>query len=125
MAIQSKMNFETEETLMILREIDIKSHMTQRELSSRLGLSLGKINFLIKAMIENGLIKVENFKNSSNKSSYLYLLTPMGAEEKTKQTYKFLKRKMQEYEKLEVEIKQLKEEVSFSDLPDKGRNIIL
>ncbi|MEN6489270.1 MAG: MarR family EPS-associated transcriptional regulator [Smithella sp.] len=110
---------------MVLREIGINPQLTQRELSSRLGLSLGKINFLIKVMIKKGLIKAENFKNSSNKRAYLYLLTPIGVEEKTKQTYQFLKRKMQEYEKLEVEINQLKKEVSFSDLSDKDRDIIL
>ncbi len=125
MAIQRKMNSEAEETLMVLREIGINPQLTQRELSSRLGLSLGKINFLIKAMIEKGYIQAKNIKNSSNKSSYLYLLTPMGVEEKTKQTYHFLERKMQEYEKLEIDIKQLKKEVSFSDLSDKDRNIVL
>lgn len=95
------------------------------ELSSRLGLSLGKINFLIKAMIEKGLIKVENFKNSSNKSAYLYLLTPMGIEEKAKTTYRFLKRKIEEYEKLETEIKQLKMETGHYDLPAEDHNDIL
>jgi len=83
---------------MVLREIDAEPQLTQRELSLRLGFSLGKINFLIKAMIEKGLIKAENFKNAKNKSAYLYVLTPMGIEEKAKTTYRFLKRKMEEYE---------------------------
>ncbi len=125
MAIHLKKNSEVEETLMVLREIDTKPQLTQRELSARLGLSLGKINFLIKAMIEKGLIKTENFKNSKNKNAYLYVLTPMGIEEKTKTTYRFLKRKIDEYEKLEIEIKQLKKEVGHHDFPDKGRNSIL
>lgn len=125
MTIQQKMKIETEESLMVLREIGANPQLTQRELSSRLGLSLGKINFLMKAMIEKGLIKAENFKNSSNKSAYLYLLTPMGIEEKTKKTYQFLKRKMQEYEKLEIEIKQLKEEAGYPDLPIEDRDNIL
>jgi EPS-associated MarR family transcriptional regulator len=125
MVIQRKMNSEAEETLMVFREIGAKSQLTQRELSSRLGFSLGKINFLIKAMIEKGFIKVESFKNSRNKSAYLYVLTPMGIEEKAKTTYRFLKRKIEEYEKLETEIRQLKKEVGISDLPVEGRDDIL
>jgi EPS-associated MarR family transcriptional regulator len=124
MAIQRKNNSETEESLMILREIDAKPQLTQRELSSRLGFSLGKINFLIKAMIEKGLIKAESFKNSNNKSAYLYVLTPIGIEEKAKTTYRFLKRKIEEYEKLELEITQLKREVGFSDITVEGRDNI-
>jgi len=105
----------TEESLMLLRTISENPQITQRELSSRLGLSLGKINFLMKSLIEKGFIKANNFKNSNNKISYLYLLTPAGIEEKTKITYRFLKRKMEEYEKLENEIRHLKEEVDLLD----------
>ena len=122
---QQKMKLETEESLMVLREIGVNPQLTQRELSSRLGLSLGKINFLMKALIEKGLIKAENFKNSSNKSAYLYFLTPLGIEEKAKTTYRFLKRKIEEYEKLEIEIKQLKKEVGHPDLSFEDRDDIL
>jgi EPS-associated MarR family transcriptional regulator len=125
MSIQHKINFETEESLLVLREIDANPQLTQRELSSRLGLSLGKINFLIKALIEKGWIKADNFKNSKHKSAYLYFLTPMGIEEKAKATYRFLKRKMKDYEKLEIEIKQLKKEVGFSNLQVEGHDNIL
>jgi EPS-associated MarR family transcriptional regulator len=125
MTTQQKKNYETEESLQVLREIDANPKLTQRELSSRLGLSLGKINFLMRALIEKGLIKAENFKNSSNKSAYLYFLTPLGIEEKAKTTYRFLKRKIEEYEKLEIEIQQLKKEVGSSDLPVEGRDNIL
>ena len=114
MVIHRKEKTEIEETLMILREIGTNPQLSQRELSSRLGLSLGKINFLLKAMITRGLVKAENFKNSSNKRAYLYLLTPLGIEAKAKTTYRFLKRKMEEYEKLEIEIEQLKKEVGHS-----------
>ena len=120
-----KIDLETEEALSVLREIDAYPEMTQRTLSSRLGLSLGKINFLVKALIEKGLIKAENFKNSKNKSAYLYSLTPTGFEEKTKSTYLFLKRKTEEYERLEVEIKQLKKEAGVVDLPGNIQNNIL
>lgn len=110
MSLQPPDHIENEEVLRILREIKKSPEMTQRELSSRLGISLGKVNFLLKAMIERGLVKVENFKTSTNKKAYLYFLTPSGIEEKARTTYFFLKRKMQEYEQLENEIRQLTEE---------------
>ena len=119
-----KIDLETEEALRVLREIEADPEMTQRALSLRLGLSLGKINFLVKALIEKGLIKAENFKNSKNKSAYLYSLTPHGLEEKTKATYHFLKRKIEEYERLEVEIKQLKKEAGVVDIPGNIQNNI-
>jgi EPS-associated MarR family transcriptional regulator len=75
-------------------------------------------------MIEKGFVKADNFKNSKNKSAYLYFVTPSGIEEKAKITYHFLKRKMEEYEKLEIEIKVLKEEASHSDLPIEDRDNI-
>lgn len=100
-----------EETLHIFREIDRSSELTQRGLSSQLGISLGKINFLINALIGKGFIKVENFQKSSNKIAYLYNLTPRGIEEKSRMTFLFLKRKTQEYEQLEQEIRQLQAEV--------------
>jgi EPS-associated MarR family transcriptional regulator len=115
---------DTEESLMLMRAIDANPQLTQRELSSRLGLSLGKINFLIKAMIEKGFVKANNFKNSNNKIAYLYLITPSGIEEKTKITYLFLKRKINEYEKLEEEIRQLKKEVNSEDHPVEERGNI-
>ena len=112
MSPPNKANFESEEILKLLREIEYTSEMTQRELSSRVGVSLGKVNFLLKAMIDKGHIKVDNFRNYKNKSAYLYYLTPKGIEEKAKITYRFLRRKLREYEELEQEIKRLKREVS-------------
>ncbi|PKN76956.1 MAG: MarR family EPS-associated transcriptional regulator [Deltaproteobacteria bacterium HGW-Deltaproteobacteria-10] len=119
------MNPVSEETLMVLKEVSVTPQLSQRELSSRLGFSLGKINFLIKAMIEKGLIKAESFKNSKNKIAYLYVLTPTGIEEKTRTTYHFLKRKIDEYEKLEREIQQLKKEVDCPDIPNEDLDSIL
>ena len=119
-----KIDLETEEALRVLREIEADPEMTQRALSLRLGLSLGKINFLVKALIEKGLIKAENFKNSKNKSAYLYSLTPHGIEQKTKAAYLFLKRKIEQYEKLEAQIKQLKKEAGVVDMPGNIRNNI-
>jgi len=108
---------DNEEALQIIREIDRSPETSQRELSSRLGISLGKVNFLINALIGKGFVKVENFKKSSNKIAYLYNLTPRGIEEKTRMTYHFLKRKTQEYEQLEQEIRQLQAEVRLSGAP--------
>jgi len=101
-----------EEILKVLCLLKDNPEITQRELSSRLGLSLGKTNFLVRAVIHRGLVKVQNFKNSQNKNAYLYYLTPSGIEEKARTTYFFLKRKMREYEQLEKEIRQLREEAS-------------
>ena len=103
---------QSEEILKVLRLLKDNPEMTQRELSSRLGLSLGKTNFLMRAVINRGLVKVRNFKNSQNKNAYLYYLTPSGIEEKARTTYFFLKRKMREYEQLEEEIRQLRKEAS-------------
>jgi len=117
MSVQTFDQLEKEEALHIFREINRSPKMTQRELSSRLGISLGKVNFLINALIRKGFVKVENFKKSRNKTAYLYCLTPGGIEEKSRMTYLFLKRKMREYEQLELEIQQLREEVRASGAP--------
>jgi len=119
---------EKEEAFHIIREINRSPEMTQRELSSRLGISLGKVNILINALIRKGFVKVDNFKKSSNKIAYLYNLTPRGIEEKSRMTCFFLKRKMREYEQLELEIRQLREEVRTSASPaeeqDQSCNIL-
>lgn len=108
---QETNDFESTEVVRLLREIEKTPEMTQRQLSSRLGISLGKVNFLIKALIDKGFIKLTNFKNANNKYAYLYVLTPHGIEEKAIITYRFLKRKMKEYDELEEEIRMLKEEL--------------
>ncbi len=110
-----------DEILKLLREIKKSPAMTQRELSSRLGISLGKVNFLLNALIRKGFVKAHNFKNSHNKKAYLYILTPHGLEEKAKVTYQFLKRKMEEYERLESEIRELKKEVQDLGLTEEGQ----
>lgn len=97
-----------DEQFEILRAIDKKSNMTQRDLSNSLGFSLGKINYCINALKDKGFIKIGNFNKSKNKIKYAYVLTPKGISEKTKLTYNFLKRKMKEYEELQQEIKKIK-----------------
>jgi len=99
------------EVINILREIQESPEVTQRELSSRAGISLGKVNFLVNALVKKGLVKVRNFKKSNNKYGYIYLLTPHGLEEKTRITGQFLKRKIIEYKQLEKEIIRLKKEI--------------
>ncbi|MFH2119998.1 MAG: MarR family EPS-associated transcriptional regulator [Pseudomonadota bacterium] len=120
MTFQTSNQRENEEALHIFREIDKSPELTQRELSSRLGISLGKVNFLINALIRKGFVKVENFKKSSNKTAYFYCMTPGGIEEKSRMTYHFFKRKMREYEQLELEIRQLQEEVQTNGAPSQG-----
>lgn len=115
----NKLNIEPEYTFKALKILEKNSSPTQRELSSNLNLSLGKINFLIRSLAEKGWIKVERFKNSKNKSAYLYYLTPKGFEEKARLTSNYLARKIQEYEKLEVEISRLKKELDESEFPKK------
>lgn len=86
-------------------------HMSQRELSEHLGVSLGKTNYCLKALVAKGWVKVQNFKNSKNKLTYAYLLTPSGIEEKARVTLRYLKYKMQEYDELKTAVEELKREV--------------
>ena len=115
MTMQKEKKIETDEMLRLLRVVKENPQMTQRDLSFSIGVSLGKVNFLMKAMIDKGFIKAQNFRNARNKTAYLYNLTPSGLEAKARITYHFLKRKMAEYEKLEKEIQQLKTEVENFD----------
>jgi len=89
-------------------------------LSHKLGISLGKVNFLLNALIRKGFVKAHNFKNSYNKKAYLYMLTPHGLEEKAKVTYRFFKRKLEEYERLESEIRELREEIQDLGITAEG-----
>ena len=100
-----------ERQLDALRLLETNPEMTQRELAEALGVSLGAANYCLKALVEKGWLKLENFQNNPKKLGYLYLLTPMGIAAKTALTARFLKRKLAEYEALEAEIEQLKSEV--------------
>jgi EPS-associated MarR family transcriptional regulator len=92
----------------ILKILEANPEISQRDLARALGVSLGRTNFCLKALIEIGLLKATNFRNSSNKLAYMYLLTPKGIEEKSVITARFLKIKMQEYANLEAEIEELR-----------------
>ena len=99
----------------ILKSLEQDSYFTQRQLSNNLGVSLGKVNYCIKSLIEKGFIKVNNFRNNKNKIQYSYLLTPKGIEEKAKLTLDFIKIKTQEYDTLKQEIESLKQEAKNMD----------
>jgi EPS-associated MarR family transcriptional regulator len=101
----------TEVHLKILKHIESNPHISQRQLAQELGVSVGKINYCVQALITKGLVKAGNFKRSSSKMSYLYLLTSAGVEEKTKLTASFLKRKIAEHKKITQEIAQLKRDM--------------
>ncbi len=92
----------------VLHILEENPTITQRELAKKLGISLGGVNFCLKALIDIGHIKINNFKKNSNKTPYLYLLTPIGLSKKMILATGFLKRKMDEYEALKLEIDSLK-----------------
>jgi len=92
----------------LLRKLELNPHYTQRELSREMGVSLGKVNYCMKKLTEKGWVKLTNFSRSSNKFGYAYLLTPSGIEEKSRLTFSFLKIKLEEFDILKDEIRQLK-----------------
>ena len=96
----------------VMQVLDKNPHASQRELAAELGVSLGAVNFCLKALVEKGMVKVENFVRSNNKASYAYFLTPKGVYEKGEITAQFLKRKQAEYALLKTEIEALQAEVA-------------
>ena len=112
-----KMTPKTQEIhLKVLRHLEDNPNITQRKLAEELGISLGKTNYCLKALISKGMVKAKNFKNNANKRAYLYILTPKGIETKARISVKFLHRKIQEYEALSQEIEQLKSEIDASEV---------
>ena len=100
----------------LLKYLADNPEASQRDVALHLGVSIGKVNYCIQALVELGWVKVQNFKNSRRKSAYLYLLTPDGIEQKVSVTVRFLQRKLVEYDHLAHEIQQLRAEVG-SALP--------
>jgi EPS-associated MarR family transcriptional regulator len=92
----------------VMQLLEENPDMTQRELAEKLGISVGGLNYCLKALMTKGLVKMKNFGNSKNKFGYVYVLTPGGMTEKAAITQRFLKRKMEEYEALKAEIEALK-----------------
>jgi EPS-associated MarR family transcriptional regulator len=98
--------------LRILRLLEQNPEMSQRGIAGELGVSLGGVNYALKALIERGFVKAGNFGRSENKTAFLYLLTPAGLAQKSALATSFLRRKLVEYEALKQEIESLKREVS-------------
>lgn len=101
----------TSDDLNVLRHLESEQKVSQRELSSSLNISLGKVNFIIRALIEKGIVKAQNFKNNKNKRAYAYYITKEGIQEKSKLTVKFFQRKMSEYDSLKKELRILEAEI--------------
>jgi EPS-associated MarR family transcriptional regulator len=94
----------------ILKLLEANPRASQRDIARELGFSLGKVNYCLKALIDRGLVKANNFRRSEQKGAYLYLLTPRGIEEKTRVTVRFLRRKLEEYEALKHELAELQQD---------------
>jgi EPS-associated MarR family transcriptional regulator len=96
--------------LELMRLLNTRPEVSQREVASSLGMSLGKANYCLRALMAKGFVKAQNYRNSTNKMAYFYLLTPSGIAAKAEMTRDFLARKVKEYEELRLEIEQLKKE---------------
>ena len=96
----------------LLQLLEANPHASQRELANALGISLGKANYCLNALMERGLVKARNFTNSRNKRAYMYYLTPQGLQEKARVTVRFFRQRMQEYEALQQEIETLRRDAA-------------
>jgi len=115
--LNNRAKIQDEARFKILRLLHENPELTQRELGERVGISLGAVNYCLRALIERGLVKASNFSRTPNKLGYAYVLTPGGIAEKTLLTGRFLKRKVEEYEALRLEIDILSQEwIIGSDL---------
>lgn len=94
----------------ILKRLEAKPEISQRELAKELGISLGKVNYCLKALVEKGLLKINRCRENPNKGAYFYLITPKGIKEKARVTLEFLRTKTKEYEMLTKEIEELRRE---------------
>lgn len=105
----------------ILKILEADPQASQRRIADQLGISLGRVNYCLQALIKKGLVKANNFRNSTNKRAYLYLLTPRGIDEKARVTARFLRVKMDEYEILKRELEELQREAAALDTPRAAR----
>lgn len=97
----------TEVSYRVLKILESEPAITQRALAERLGVSVGKVNYCLKALMEKGLIKSRNFKNSSRKIQYMYVLTPRGVRERLRVALAFMRRKSEEYDEIRLDIERL------------------
>ena len=106
--------------LRVLRALEANPELSQRQIAAELGVSLGGVNYALKALVERGFVKAGNFRKSGNKVAYLYVLTPQGVAEKASLAAAFLGRKLEEYEVLKQEIESLKSEVRSDESGKRG-----
>lgn len=97
----------------VLRVLEQRPEISQREMAEDVGIALGKVNYILNALTEKGLVKMRNFRNSENKLRYAYVLTPAGLRAKADLTAGFLRRKLAEYEALKVEIESVQGEMEL------------
>ena len=102
----------------LLKILSEDSSLTQREMSRRMGISLGKLNYCLTELAKKGFVKIHRFKDSSNRTKYIYLLTPRGMEEKTRVATNFLKSKVREYEEIKKVIRELSQEIEGKESKD-------
>ena len=105
---------------LVMKYINDTQKISQRELSQSLNISLGKVNYILRALINKGIVKARNFTNSKNKRAYAYYLTSKGLHEKAKLTVSFFDRKSREYDKLKAELRELEKEIKVTQLDKKN-----
>ena len=120
--MDNRSNKNKDDDIYMLRYLEKKQEVSQREIAQHLGISLGKVNFILNALVEKGIIKAKNFKNNKNKRAYTYFLTPEAIKEKAKMTLGFFKRKNNEYDNLKIELRLLEKEVETSKATLSGAN---
>ena len=108
--------------LRVLRALEANSELSQRQLAAELGVSLGGVNYALKALFQRGFVKAQNFRKSGAKSAYLYVLTPKGVAEKMSLASAFLGRKLEEYEVLRQEIEALRGELNTSGSGEEAKS---
>ena len=96
----------------LLKLLEEKPNLTQRQMAKEMGVSLGKFNYCLKELVKKGFVKVDRFTSSENKAAYMYLLTPKGIEEKVRVTHGFLQRKLIEFDDIRKQIEELRQEMS-------------
>jgi EPS-associated MarR family transcriptional regulator len=106
----------------VLKQLETNPAISQRELADAMGVSLGRANYCLRALIEKGLVKVDNFRRKDNKLAYAYLLTPAGIADKVAVTRRFLQRKLTEYDVLKAEIEALRREVGADEIRRQSAN---
>ena len=112
----SNSSLQEENQLKVMRLLEANPQLSQRDLAVALGVSLGKTNYCLKALLDKGFIKMQSFRKSPNKLAYAYLLTPVGMAEKAGLTVRFLERKVAEFESLTLEIEVLKSEMNHAQV---------